>query len=161
MSNIDALKVQVDELKQRLGPSDNQVQIAAGDMKTLSVSIKATMQRKQDEIDRLTVENEQLRKMLSEALSVANEHHAWPGGNDLRDFYAEMAAFIDPDESANAADGKEAPATAGPDSGAEQKRPAVPQQSRPVATTQRDEALAAMEDSPALKRIMQRGQRGR
>ncbi len=161
MSKLDALRVQVDELKQRLGPSDNQVQIAAGDIKTLSASIKATVQRKQDEIDRLTIENEQLRKILGEALSAANEHHAWTAGNDLHDFYAEMAAFIDPDESATAADGKEAPATAAPESGAEQKQPAVPQQSRPAATTGQDEALAAMKDSPALRRIMQRGRRGR
>ena len=155
MSNLDALTVQVDELKQRLCPSDNQVQIAAGDIKTLSTSIKATVQRKQDEIDRLTVENEQLRRMLGEAVSAVNEHHAWSAGNELRDFYAEMAAFIDPGESANAADGKEPAATA------EHKQPAVPQQSRPAATTGQDEALAAMKDSPALRRIMQRGRRGR
>ena len=161
MSNINALRVQVDELKQRLCPSNNQAQIAAEDIKTLSASIKATVQRKQDEIDRLTVENEQLRKMLGEALSAAYENHAWSAGNDLRDFYAEMGAFINSGEPANAADGKEPPATAEPDSGAEQNQPAVPQQSRPAATTGQDEALAAMEDSPALKRIMQRGRRGR
>ncbi|MCH8021419.1 hypothetical protein IH785_16365 [candidate division KSB1 bacterium] len=107
MSDLDALRVQVDELKQRLCPSDNQPQIAAEDIQTLSTSIKATMQCKQDEIDRLTIENEQLRRMLGEALSAANEHDAGAAENVLRDFYAEMAAFIDPGEAANAANGKE------------------------------------------------------
>lgn len=156
MSDLDALRVQVDELKQRLCPSDNRPQIAAEDIQTLSTSIKATMQCKQDEIDRLTIENEQLRRMLGEALSAANEHDAGAAENVLRDFYAEMAAFIDPGEAANAADGKEPTQTAEPDTGAEQKQPAVPQQSPPAATTEQDETL---EDSPLLTRIMRRGQR--
>ncbi len=158
MSDLDALRVQVDELKQRLCPSDNRPQIAAEDIQTLSTSIKATMQCKQDEIDRLTIENEQLLRMLGEALSAANEHDAGPAENVLRDFYAEMAAFIDPGEAANAADGKEPTQTAEPDTGAEQKQPAVPQQSPPAATTEQDETL---EDSPLLRRIMKRGQRAR
>ena len=158
MSDLDALRVQVDELKQRLCPSDNQPRIAAEDVQTLSTSIKATMQCKQDEIDRLTIENEQLRRMLGEALSAANEHDAGPAENVLRDFYAEMAAFIDPGEAANAADGKEPTQTAEPDTGAEQKQPAVPQQSPPAATTEQDETL---EESPLLTRIMKRRQRAR
>ncbi len=158
MSDLDALRVQVDELKQRLCPSDNQPRIAAEDIQTLSTSIKATMQCKQDEIDRLTIENEQLRRMLGEALSAANEHDAGAAENVLRDFYGEMAAFIDPGEAANAADGKEPTQTAEPNTGAEQKQPAVPQQSPPAATTEQDETL---EESPLLTRIMKRRQRAR
>ncbi len=158
MSDLDTLRVQVDELKQRLCPSDNQPQIAAEDIQTLSTSIKATMQCKQDEIDRLTIENEQLRRMLGEAMSAANEYDAGAAENVLRDFYAEMVAFIDPGEAANAADGKEPTQTAEPDTGTEQKQPAVPQQSPPAATTEQDETL---EDTPVLRRIMRRGQRAR
>lgn len=138
MSNLDELRLQVDELKQRLGASDAQQQTEAGELKTWLASIKASVQGKQDEIDRLTAENEQLRRMLAEAVSAINEHHAQAPGNVLRDIHAEMAALIEPGEAANAEDGE-----------------------APSATARQDEALAAAQDSPALRRIMQRGQRGK
>ena len=101
MGNVDGLKVQVEEMKQRLCASDAQQPTETGEFKDRLASIKATLQGKQneierlaaenkqlqgkqDEIERLAAENKQLQGMLKEVLSAIDEHQSKTSGDILR-----------------------------------------------------------------------------
>ena len=168
MSNLDALKTQVDEMKERLGTSDAQRDSEAGEFKTLLASIKTNLQTKQAEIERLTAENEQLRKMLSDALATVGEHQVQATGNVLRDLHTELAALVEQigaDGPENVPD--EAASPSEPDRASEASRDqpeptAGPAPAASAATDDSaDDADDDVEDSPALRRIMHRGRGGK
>ena len=161
MGNVDGLKVQVEELKQRLCASDAQPPTDTGEFKDRLRSIKATLQGKQDEIARLAAENTQLRGMLKEVLSAIDEHQSKASENVLRAFYAETAALVEPAKATNARNGEAARTKAEPASQSQQNQPAHLQQSQPATPAVQDEDDADFADSPALRRIMKRGRKGR
>ncbi len=161
MGNVDGLKVQVEELKQRLCASDAQHPTETGEFKDRLASIKATLQGKQDEIARLAAENTQLRGMLKEVLSAIDEHQSKASENVLRAFYAETAALVEPAKATNARNGEAARTKAEPASQSQQNQPAHLQQSQPATPAVQDEDDADFADSPALRRIMKRGRKGR
>ncbi len=178
MGNVDGLKVQVEELKQRLCASDAQHPTETGEFKDRLASIKATLQGKQDEIARLAAENTQLRGkqdeiarlaaentqlrgMLKEVLSAIDEHQSKASENVLRAFYAETAALVEPAKATNARNGEAARTKTEPASQSQQNQPAHLQQSQPATPAVQDEDDADFADSPALRRIMKRGRKGR
>ncbi len=161
MGNVDGLKVQVEELKQRLCASDAQHPTETGEFKDRLASIKDTLQGKQDEIARLAAENTQLRGMLKEVLSAIDEHQSKASENVLRAFYAETAALVEPAKATNARNGEAARTKAEPASQSQQNQPAHLQQSQPATPAVQDEDDADFADSPALRRIMKRGRKGR
>ena len=161
MGNVDGLKVQVEEMKQRLCASDAQHPTETGEFKDRLASIKDTLQGKQDEIARLAAENTQLRGMLKEVLSAIDEHQSKASENVLRAFYAETAALVEPAKATNARNGEAARTKAEPASQSQQNQPAHLQQSQQAMPAVQDEDGADFADSPALRRIMKRGRKGR
>ncbi len=161
MGNVDGLKVQVEEMKRLLCASDAQHPTETGEFKDRLASIKATLQGKQDEIARLAAENTQLRGMLKEVLSAIDEHQSKASENVLRAFYAETAALVEPAKATNARNGEAARTKAEPASQSQQNQPAHLQQSQPATPAVQDEDDADFADSPALRRIMKRGRKGR
>ena len=186
MGNVDGLKVQVEEMKQRLCASDAQQPTETGEVKDRLASIKAILQGKQneierlatenkqlhgkqDEIERLAAENKQLHGMLKEVLSAIDEHQSKTSGDILRAFYAETAALIEPAKAATARNGQAARTKAETASQSQQNQPVHPQmsqqphaqQGQPATPAVQGEDGADFEDSPALRRIMKRGRTGR
>lgn len=155
MENLDALRTQVDELKECLGTSDARQESEASEFKTLLASIKTNLQTKQAEIDRLVAENEQLRRMLDDALAAAQEYQVQSNGNVLRDLHAEMAALVEP---IGVAGPEETPdeGRAEPESRSGPDRPSEAEQDQPEPAAEL-ETDAQVDDSPALRRIMHRG----
>jgi predicted nuclease with TOPRIM domain len=178
MGNVDGLKVQVEEMKQRLCASDAEHPTETGEFKDRLASIKATLQTKQDEIDRLAVENKQLQGkqdeidrlaaenkqlhgMLKEVLSAIDEHQSKASGDMLRAFYTETAVLVEPAKDAEARNGEAAQSKAEPVSIIQQKQTARPQQDQPATPAAQDEDGDDFEGSPALRRIMKRSRKGR
>ncbi len=178
MGNVDGLKVRVEEMKQRLCASVAQHPTETGEFKDRLASIKATLQGKQDEIARLAAENtqlrgkreeieqlaaenKQLRGMLKEVLSAIDEHQSKASGDILRAFYTETAALVEPAKAADARNGEAAGTKAEPASQSQPNQPAHLQQSQPATPAVQDEDGADFADSPALRRIMKRGRKGR
>lgn len=122
MTELGDLRAQVDELKQRLSTSDNRQRSDAGQLREQLSAIKATVQSKQDKIDRLhadatrlqaeidrlqnevggkqgevdglAADNRQLRTMLEEVLSAVDSHSAKGSAEALNTFCVEMAALV-------------------------------------------------------------------
>ena len=108
MGNIDGLKAQVEELKQRLIKSDAQPSPEVGELKSRLAHIKANLEGKRQEIFRLvaenerlaadlqraTAENDQLRKMLAEVLVVIDGQSSDDATEILREFLAETDPLI-------------------------------------------------------------------
>jgi hypothetical protein len=161
MGNVDGLKLQVEEMKQRLCASDAQHPTETGEFKDRLAKIKATLQGKQAEIERLAAENGQLRGMLKEVLSAIDEHQSKTSGDILRTFYAETAVLVEPAKAADTRDGEAPQTKAEPASQSQQSQPAHPQQDQPATPATQGEEAGDFEDSPALRRIMKRGRKGR
>lgn len=108
MGNIDGLKAQVEELKQRFTRPDAQPSREAGELKSRLAHIKANLEGKRQEISRLvaekerlaadlqraTAENDQLRKMLAEVLVVIDGQSSDDATVILREFLAETDPLI-------------------------------------------------------------------
>lgn len=117
MGNIDGLKEQVEELKQRLNASGAQQASEPNELKAQLASIKTNLENMQSEIARLMSENEQLisareqlaadkrqlreendqlGKMLGDVLSAIDGRSADASANILREFIAETDSLIKP-----------------------------------------------------------------
>jgi hypothetical protein len=108
MGNIDGLKAQVEDLKQRFTRSPDQPSTEADELKSRLASIKANLEGKRQEISRLvaekerlaadlqraTAENDQLRKMLAEVLAVIDGQSSNDATMILREFLAETDPLI-------------------------------------------------------------------
>ena len=188
MGNIDGLREQVEELKQRLNDPESQQTAAPNELKTRLASIKASLESKQGEItqlsaekqqlaaekekfvaelQRLSAENDQLRKMLKDLLSTLDGRPADPATDILSEFLAETDPLINPKGN-----GGETVIAAGPPSGAATAAPAQaeaagsnshggPAEAADPQAAEQPEANEAPdeEESPALRRIMKRGRR--
>lgn len=143
MGNIDGLKAQVEELKQRFTQSDTQPGPEAEELKSRLASIKANLEGKRQEISRLVAENErlaadlqrataesdQLRKMLAEVLAVIDGQSSNDATMILREFLAETDPLIQmAGDGANEARAQERPAGLR----AEVSDPEVPHRSGPA-----------------------------
>lgn len=187
MGNIDALREQVEELKQRLNGPGAQPAAEPNELKARLASIKTSFESMQSEIARLTSEkeqliaareqlaadkkqlgeeNDQLRKMLGDVLAALDGQSADASANILREFIAETDPLIKPagttSESVIAA-GPPAEHAAGPREQAAKVAAAVSEapggETQPQSGPQTDEAKPEEEESPALRRIMKRGRR--
>jgi hypothetical protein len=172
MNESDEFRQQVEELKQRLGATHAQNESQAGELSTWFATIKASLRSKQDEINRLTGENQQLRVMLDEVIALLNQRQDLNSGQIIRGFFDEIAEFIEEREAAET-QAIEMPAAPEPSIGhEEQGQPAAP-----VSNDTPSPELSAKDDDvkdedakdeddgnevvPALKRILKRSQRGR
>jgi hypothetical protein len=167
MNESDEFRQQVEELKQRLGATHAQNESQAGELSTWFATIKASLRSKQDEINRLTGENQQLRVMLDEVIALLNQRQDLNSGQIIRGFFDEIAEFIEEREQAET-QAIEMPAAPEPSIGhEEQGQPAAP-----VSNDTPSPELSAKDDDvkdeddgnevvPALKRILKRSQRGR
>lgn len=203
MSELGDLRTQVDQLKQRLYGSHGRQRGEATQVQDQLAEITAKVRRKQDEvstlqrdgrrlkdeldrlqgevagkqgeIDALSAENQQLRTMLEEVLSAADDEEA-PGPEEaLSDFCREMSALVDEEapeaapETASDAATDDAAADdvifvpASPDQLAETEE-AAPAASEEASTDSAaaqpapaEEVSEEAADSPVLKRILRRG----
>jgi len=143
MGNIDGLKAQVEELKQRFTQPDTQPGPEAEELKSRLASIKANLEGKRQEISRLVAENErlaadlqrataesdQLRKMLAEVLAVIDGQSSNDATMILREFLAETDPLIQmAGDGGSEARAQEPPA----DLRAEVSDPEVPHRSGPA-----------------------------
>ncbi len=174
MGNIDGLKEQVEEFKQRLNDPESQKTAKPDELKARLASIKASLETKQVEIDQLSAENkqfvaenkqlvaekqqlsaenEQLRKLLKEVLSALDNQPADAATNILSEFLAETDPLIKPK-----GDRSETVIAAGPPGDLATAGPAKAEKAEsgpPVAAGEEVDE----EESPALRRIMKRGRR--
>jgi uncharacterized phage infection (PIP) family protein YhgE len=181
MGNIDGLKEQVEEFKQRLNDPESQKTAKPDELKARLASIKASLETKQVEIDQLSAENkqfvaenkqlaaenkqlaaekqqlsaenEQLRKLLKEVLSALDNQPADAATNILCEFLAETDPLIKPK-----GDRSETVIAAGPPGDLATAGPAKAEKAEsgpPVAAGEEVDE----EESPALRRIMKRGRR--
>jgi regulator of replication initiation timing len=95
MNESDEFRQQVEELKQRLGATHAQNESQVGELSTWFASIKASLKSKQDEINQLTGENQQLRVMLDEVIALLNQRQELNSGQMIRGFFDEIAEFIE------------------------------------------------------------------
>ena len=172
MNESDEFRQQVEELKQRLGATHAQNESQVGELSTWFASIKASLKSKQDEINQLTGENQQLRVMLDEVIALLNQRQELNSGQMIRGFFDEIAEFVEEREQAET-QAIEVPAAPEPSIGhEEQGQPAAPVSTdtpSPEPSAQENDAKdedAKDEDDgsevvPALKRILKRSQRGR
>lgn len=117
MGNIDGLKEQVEELKQRLNGAEAQPAAEPNELKARLASIKTSLESMQSENARLTSEkeqliaareqlaaekrqlgeeNDQLRKMLGDVLAAIDGQSADASANILQEFIAETDPLIKP-----------------------------------------------------------------
>jgi regulator of replication initiation timing len=117
MGNIDGLREQVEELKQRLNGPGTPSAGEPSELKARLASIKTSLESMQSEIARLTSEkaqlvaareqlaadkrqlgeeNEQLRKMLGDVLAAIDGQSADASANILQEFIAETDPLIKP-----------------------------------------------------------------
>ena len=171
MNESDEFRQQVEELKQRLGATHAQNESQVGELSSWFASIKASLKSKQDEINQLTGENQQLRVMLDEVIALLNQRQELNSGQMIRGFFDEIAEFIEEREQAET-QAIEVPAAPEPSIGhEEQGQPAAPVSTdtpspepspKPSA---KDDDVKDEDDGrdvvPALKRILKRSQRGR
>ena len=170
MNESDEFRQQVEELKQRLGATQAQNESQASELNTWFASIKTSLQGKQDEINRLTAENQQLRVMLDEVIVLLNQRQELNSGQMVRGFFDEIAEFVEEREAAEV-QAIEMPAPPEPSIWHDgQEQPAAPGSAdKPTAepSAKKDDAMAdknedqGREEMPALKRILKRSQRGR
>ena len=152
MNESDEFRQQVEELKQRLGATHAQNETQASELSTWFASIKASLRRKQDEINRLTGENQQLRVMLDEVIALLNQRQELNSGQMIRGFFDEIAEFIEEREQAET-QANEIPAA-----------PVSNDTPSPKPSAKEDNVKDEDDGSdvvPALKRILKRSQRGR
>ena len=180
MNESDEFRQQVEELKQRLGATHAQNEDQASELSTWFASIKASLQSKQDEINRLTGENQQLRVMLDEVIALLNQRQELNSGQMIRGFFDEIAEFIEEREQAET-QAIEIPAAPEPsiwhDEQGQPAAPAPKDAPSPEPSAQENDAKGddskdddskddkdednGSEVVPALKRILKRSQRGR
>lgn len=99
MNESDEFRQQVEELKQRLGNTQVQHESQASVLTDRLTSIKASLRQKQEEINRLSAENQQLRIMLDEVIALLNTREDMSSGQMLNGFFDEIAEFIDGEEN--------------------------------------------------------------
>ena len=99
MNESDEFRQQVEELKQRLGATQAQHDSQAGAMTQRLASIKLALRQKQEEIARLSAENQQLRIMLDEVIALLNQREDMSSGQMINGFFDEIAEFIEGDET--------------------------------------------------------------
>ncbi len=156
MNESDEFRQQVEELKQRLGATHAQNETQASELSTWFASIKASLRRKQDEINRLTGENQQLRVMLDEVIALLNQRQELNSSQMIRGFFDEIAEFIEEREAAEtqAIETPAAPVSNDTPSPEPSPKPSVKDDDI------KDEDVGN-DVVPALKRILKRSQRGR
>ncbi len=181
MGNIDGLREQVEQLKQRLNEPQSPQIAAPDELKTRLASIKQSLEAKQGEIAQLSAEkqklaadkekfaaevqglsaeNDQLRKMLKDLLSALDGRPSDAATTILSEFLAETDPLVGPNNKAGEAviaAGPSADATAAPPARAETAGPETP--AGAVQVAERARAEPDEEESPALRRIMKRGHR--
>ncbi|HMB78152.1 MAG TPA: hypothetical protein VKN76_17295 [Kiloniellaceae bacterium] len=99
MNESDEFRQQVEELKQRLGATQAQHESQSTALTQRLASIKASLQQKQEEIVRLSAENQQLRIMLDEVIALLNQREDMSSGQMIDGFLEEIAEFIDSEKA--------------------------------------------------------------
>jgi hypothetical protein len=99
MNESDEFRQQVEELKQRLGATQAQHDSQSTALTQRLASIKIMLQQKQEEIVRLSAENQQLRIMLDEVIALLNQREDLTSGQMINGFLDDIAEFIDKDDT--------------------------------------------------------------
>ena len=99
MNESDEFRQQVEELKQRLGSTQAQHESQAGALTQRLTSIKASLRQKQEEITRLSAENQQLRIMLDEVIAMLNRREELESGAMVNGFFDEISELIENEQS--------------------------------------------------------------